>query len=137
MLYPIITDSRCVMDLSGTWAFKRDEEGCGFECEWYKEPLGDAITMPVPASYNDMKEDEALRETVAEQKKETAAIREKLELEKNRKALSKRRKKTLDRISSLKEVWHVMTPMEKRAVVDQVIERVVVTGQTLQIEYKL
>lgn len=82
-------------------------------------------------------EDEALRETVAEQKKETAAIREKLELEKNRKALSKRRKKTLDRISSLKEVWHVMTPMEKRAVVDQVIERVVVTGQTLQIEYKL
>lgn len=82
-------------------------------------------------------EDEALRETVAEQKKETAAIREKLDLEKNRKALSKRRKKTLDRISSLKEVWHVMTPMEKRAVVDQVIERVVVTGQTLQIEYKL
>ena len=74
---------------------------------------------------------------MAEQKKETAAIREKLELEKNRKALSKRRKKTLDRISSLKEVWHVMTPMEKRAVVDQVIERVVVTGQTLQIEYKL
>ena len=82
-------------------------------------------------------EDEALRETVAGQRKETAAIREKLELEKNRKALSKRRKKTLDRISSLKEVWHVMTPMEKRAVVDQVIERVVVTGQTLQIEYKL
>lgn len=62
MLYPIITDSRCVMDLSGTWTFKRDEEGCGFECEWYKEPLGDAVTMPVPASYNDMKEDEALRE---------------------------------------------------------------------------
>ena len=31
MLYPILTDSRCVMDLSGTWEFKRDADGKGFE----------------------------------------------------------------------------------------------------------
>lgn len=62
MLYPILTDSRCVMDLSGTWDFKRDGDGVGFEEAWYSAKLKGATTMPVPASYNDMKEDEALRE---------------------------------------------------------------------------
>lgn len=62
MLYPILTDSRCVMDLSGTWEFKRDAEGKGFEEKWYASSLDDAIPMPVPASYNDITEDEQLRE---------------------------------------------------------------------------
>ncbi len=62
MLYPTLTDSRCVMDLSGTWEFKRDALGKGFEEKWYAAPLKDPITMPVPASYNDITEDEQLRE---------------------------------------------------------------------------
>lgn len=62
MLYPTLTDSRCVMDLSGTWEFKRDALGEGFEEKWYAAPLKDPITMPVPASYNDITEDEQLRE---------------------------------------------------------------------------
>ena len=55
MLYPILTPSRILSDLSGVWDFKLDD-GHGFEEEWYKAPLENAMTMPVPASYNDLKE---------------------------------------------------------------------------------
>ena len=49
------------MDLSGVWAFKLDD-GRGFEEKWYERPLESAMTMPVPASYNDLKEGEAFRD---------------------------------------------------------------------------
>jgi beta-glucuronidase len=55
MLYPILTNSRFLSDLSGVWNFKLDQ-GQGFSEKWYEAPLQDAITMPVPASYNDLKE---------------------------------------------------------------------------------
>ena len=55
MLYPILTPSRFLSDLSGVWDFKLDN-GKGFEEKWYEAPLTEAMTMPVPASYNDLKE---------------------------------------------------------------------------------
>lgn len=55
MLYPILTNSRFVSDLSGIWKFKLDH-GKGFDEKWYESPLQDEMTMPVPASYNDLKE---------------------------------------------------------------------------------
>lgn len=55
MLYPILTPSRFLCDLSGVWDFKLDN-GKGFEEKWQDAPLVDAMTMPVPASYNDLKE---------------------------------------------------------------------------------
>lgn len=55
MLYPILTPSRFLSDLSGVWNFKLDN-GKGFEEKWQERPLEDAMTMPVPASYNDLKE---------------------------------------------------------------------------------
>ena len=55
MLYPILTPSRFLCDLSGVWEFKLDN-GKGFEEKWQETPLRDAMTMPVPASYNDLKE---------------------------------------------------------------------------------
>ena len=55
MLYPILTESRLLSDLSGVWDFKLDN-GNGFDEKWYEAPLKDADTMPVPASYNDLKE---------------------------------------------------------------------------------
>ena len=51
MLYPVLTQSRLLSDLSGVWDFKLDN-GKGFEEKWYEKPLKDADTMPVPASYN-------------------------------------------------------------------------------------
>ena len=55
MLYPILTQSRLLSDLSGVWDFKLDN-GKGFDEKLYERPLEDADTMPVPASYNDLKE---------------------------------------------------------------------------------
>ena len=55
MLYPILTQSRMLIDLSGTWRFKVDD-GSGFEKKWYEKTLDDAQLMPVPSSYNDIKE---------------------------------------------------------------------------------
>ena len=61
MLYPVLTQSRLLSDLSGVWDFKLDN-GKGFEEKWYEKPLKDADTMPVPASYNDLKEGSDFRD---------------------------------------------------------------------------
>lgn len=63
MLYPILTPSRLLCDLSGVWDFKLDQ-GTGFEEEWYRAPLQEPMTMPVPASYNDLKEGVSFRDHV-------------------------------------------------------------------------
>lgn len=55
MLYPILSESRNLIDLGGVWNFKLDN-GKGFEEKWYEMPLKGSMTMPVPASYNDLKE---------------------------------------------------------------------------------
>ena len=54
MLYPILTDSRFLSDLSGIWRFQLDN-GHGFEEKWYERPMEDAMNMPVPSSYNDLR----------------------------------------------------------------------------------
>ena len=61
MLYPMMTESRSVMDLSGIWDFRLDT-GEGFEEKWYEKPLPKAEKMPVPASYNDLREDVDFRD---------------------------------------------------------------------------
>lgn len=61
MLYPYNTGSRTVMDLSGTWDFALDD-GTGTEQGWYRKKLPGTDHMPVPSSYNDLKEEEKYRE---------------------------------------------------------------------------
>ena len=63
MLYPIITESRKLIDLNGIWNFKLDN-GNGLKEEWFKNKLKDTMPMAVPSSYNDLKEDEAIRDHV-------------------------------------------------------------------------
>ena len=63
MLYPIITQSRSIIDLCGIWNFKLDN-GNGFLEEWYKSPLKNTFNMPVPASYNDLIESSKVRDHV-------------------------------------------------------------------------
>ena len=38
MLYPVLTQSRLLSDLSGVWDFKLDN-GKGFDEKWYEAPL--------------------------------------------------------------------------------------------------
>ena len=73
MLYPVLTESRLLSDLSGVWDFKLDNEH-GFEEEWYARPLEDKMTMPVPASYNDLKEGAVLRTLRDAQVGETVTV---------------------------------------------------------------
>ncbi|WP_028551552.1 beta-glucuronidase [Paenibacillus sp. UNC451MF] len=53
MLYPIITESRSMIDLNGIWGFKLDS-GKGFQDKWYESPLIATMNMAVPSSYNDL-----------------------------------------------------------------------------------
>ncbi|WP_314003756.1 beta-glucuronidase [uncultured Paenibacillus sp.] len=53
MLYPIVTESRGIVDLNGIWNFKLDF-GKGFQEKWYESPLTDTINMSVPSSFNDV-----------------------------------------------------------------------------------
>ena len=67
MLYPEMTDSRFVCSLDGIWSFLPDREDAGGNStglteRWYEKPLKNPMTMPVPASYNDLKEGTAFRE---------------------------------------------------------------------------
>jgi len=52
MLYPIVTESRSIIDVNGIWNFKLDS-GQGFQEEWYRTPITDSISMSVPSSFND------------------------------------------------------------------------------------
>lgn len=67
MLFPRESPSREVKELNGLWDFRADRSpnrNQGFERAWYKSRLaetGPVIDMPVPASYNDITQDPALR----------------------------------------------------------------------------
>lgn len=63
MLYPIMTESRQVIDLSGVWKFKLDENN-KFTEGFKDAPLTETMEMAVPASYNDLVECEKVREHV-------------------------------------------------------------------------
>lgn len=58
MLYPLATESRTVMDLSGIWQFKVDDEK-DFDPS---QPLESGRSIAVPASYNDQFPDAELRQ---------------------------------------------------------------------------
>ncbi len=55
MLYPKLSTSRALIDLSGIWSFKLGND-IDFDEAWAKAPLRDPMTIAVPASYNDQKE---------------------------------------------------------------------------------
>ncbi len=66
MLSPSDNQVREVKDLSGIWRFKVDRRGEGRAERWYARALRDTIPMPVPASYNDLTQDAAIRDHVGE-----------------------------------------------------------------------
>ncbi|XP_069470971.1 beta-glucuronidase [Ambystoma mexicanum] len=67
LLRPRESRSRELKELGGVWSFRADVSdgrNQGFEEHWYQRPLsetGPVIDMPVPASFNDITQDPALR----------------------------------------------------------------------------
>src|SRR3954471_11730813 len=66
MLRPQDTPTRERKSLNGLWRFRLDPEGSGREAGWWRGPLTDARDMPVPASYNDVLVDPAVRDHVGD-----------------------------------------------------------------------
>lgn len=67
-LYPQESESRIVFDLSGIWNFRiSTSPNQGFDEKWYLKPLsetGPVIDMAVPSSYNDITEDQSIRDHI-------------------------------------------------------------------------
>ncbi|MCI2774396.1 beta-glucuronidase [Staphylococcus petrasii] len=63
MLYPIVTETRTVVDLSGIWNFKLETDK---EVNDVKTPLDTNHVMAVPGSYNDQGVVEAIRNHVGD-----------------------------------------------------------------------
>ncbi len=66
MLFPRESETRDVKDLSGLWDFKVDFNNEGRQKEWFKKPLENPIEMAVPASYNDVVQDQDIRDHVGD-----------------------------------------------------------------------
>ncbi|MFI2557120.1 beta-glucuronidase [Nocardia farcinica] len=56
-------ERRC---LDGVWRFRVDSSAVGRTAQWWRGPLADAGEMPVPASYNDVLPDAAVRDHVGD-----------------------------------------------------------------------
>jgi beta-glucuronidase len=61
MLRPQDTATRERRSLTGLWRFKLDGAGEGRRGAWFRRPLADAREMAVPASFNDVAADPAVR----------------------------------------------------------------------------
>ena len=66
MLRPQDTATRERKRLDGLWRFALDPGGAGRRERWWAGPLAGAREMPVPASYNDIYPDAALRDHVGD-----------------------------------------------------------------------
>lgn len=62
MLRPQDTRTRERKNLTGLWQFSLDAEGQGRSERWFSKPLTDAREMAVPASFNDIAADAAVRD---------------------------------------------------------------------------
>lgn len=73
MLRPQNTATRESKSLTGIWDFRLDAAGTGHEARWFAGPLEDSRTMPVPASYNDIIPDTAVKNHVGDAWYQTSA----------------------------------------------------------------
>ncbi|XP_028396495.1 beta-glucuronidase-like isoform X2 [Dendronephthya gigantea] len=70
MLFPRESPSRQIKDLGGLWSFRADtsqNRNAGFEEKWFLKYLvqtGPVIPMAVPASFNDITQDDSLRKFI-------------------------------------------------------------------------
>src|SRR3954454_14142979 len=73
MLRPQDGPTRERKSLNGLWRFRLDPDGAGRDDGWWRAPLADATDMPVPASYNDVLADPAVRDHVGDAWYQTVA----------------------------------------------------------------
>lgn len=74
MLRPLDTATRERKSLAGLWDFQLDAAGDGRAQRWWTSVLPEAVTMPVPASFNDIVPDPAYRDHVGDVWYQTTAV---------------------------------------------------------------
>lgn len=62
MLRPQDTSTRERKSLNGLWAFRLDAQGIGRSDGWFRGPIAEARDMALPASFNDIASDAAVRD---------------------------------------------------------------------------
>jgi beta-glucuronidase len=66
MLRPQDTSTRERKNLNGLWQFRLDPEGVGQSTHWFSRSLPDSRQMAVPASFNDIAADAAVRDYIGD-----------------------------------------------------------------------
>ncbi len=81
--------------------------------------------------------DDALTETIAETRKELAAVKERLSAVLAEAGVNRHREAMKHRLRSAEEAWDYMTATEKRNVLRSCIEKIVVTYDRVELYYKI
>ncbi|GAA2607458.1 beta-glucuronidase [Paractinoplanes durhamensis] len=66
MLRPQDTATRETKRLDGLWSFRLDPDSAGRDAGWFRQPLTGAREMAVPASFNDLAADAAVRDHIGD-----------------------------------------------------------------------
>lgn len=83
------------------------------------------------------REDEILRETIAEEKKQMEEIERQIEAERQRGSLSQRQRATREKIAGIRQAWPMLSAHERQEIVRECIEKVVITDGELDIHYRI
>jgi site-specific DNA recombinase len=81
-------------------------------------------------------EDETLLETIHEIRESIAAIDKQIGMEVERNALSSKALSVQKVLSTVKDTWKYMTEQEKKSLVKSCVEKIVITGEKVEIFYK-
>ncbi|MCL2754366.1 MAG: recombinase family protein [Oscillospiraceae bacterium] len=98
----------------------------------------DDISRKIKRLYNLYSEDsdELLLETIEEQRKKLADIQRQIEIERERSAVSDKIERVKKSLTTLKETWEFMTADEKKNLIRSCVEKVVITGDNVEVYYK-
>ena len=82
-------------------------------------------------------EDDALQTEIRRAQEECKKIREKQQWEKEQRLLSRENTEKIEKIGNLREIWPQMTAAERRRLIHQVIRRITITDENVQIDYDI
>ncbi len=82
-------------------------------------------------------EDDALKETITEVKKSLNDVKKQINIEEKQHLISKRKNELKKQLSTLRESWEYMTKHERKAIVSDCIEKIVVNNNDAKIYYKI
>lgn len=98
----------------------------------------DEMSKKIKKLYNLYAEsdDDLLLETIEDSRKKLTAIGEQIEREKERSLSGDKVQNIQKTLSTIRETWDYMTPKERKSIVQECVDKVVVTGKNIEIYYK-